>query len=55
MNIIVDKQTGAVLYASLIDLDLPETQDAIPSPNDYEITPNSVYNFETQTFYEKSE
>lgn len=52
MNIIVEKATGIVLYASLIDLDLPETQEAIPLPTDYQITPNSIYNFETKSFYE---
>lgn len=56
MYIILDKNTGEVLYGSAVLLeDMKKQEIIIPLPTDYEITPNSIYNFETQTFYEKSE
>lgn len=56
MYIILDKNTGEVLYGSAVLLeDMKEEEIIIPLPNDYEITPNSIYDFKTGNFYEKSE
>lgn len=56
MYIILDKNTGEVLYGSAVLLeDMRENEIIIPLPTDYQITENSIYNFETKSFYEKSE
>lgn len=53
MYIIIDKNTGVVLYGSAIELDnSPENEIAIPFEEGMNVTENSIYDFKTKTFYE---
>jgi hypothetical protein len=53
MYIIIDKNTGKVLYGSAIELtNLPENETAILLKEGMTVTENSIYNFKTETFYE---
>lgn len=54
MYIIVDKNTGAVLYGSAIELnDLPENEIAILFEEGMTVTEKSIYDFKTNIFYEQ--
>jgi hypothetical protein len=52
MKTIIDKNTGKVLYASIIEVDLLENEMLIDELLTEEME-NPYFNFETRTFYNK--
>jgi hypothetical protein len=52
MKTIIDKNTGQVLYASIIEVDLSENEIAIDELLTEEME-NAYFDFETKTFYNK--
>lgn len=52
MKTIIDKNTGKVLYATVIELELIENEIAIDELLT-EVMENPYFNFETKTFYNK--
>ncbi len=52
MKTIIDKNTGKVLYATAIELELIENEIAIDELLT-EVSENPFFNFETRTFYNK--
>lgn len=56
MRVVVNNLTGKVLYGSNVDIEVGENETLIEvDENQHQITENSIYNFKTETFYEKSE
>jgi hypothetical protein len=53
MKTIIDKNTGQVLYASIIEVDLSENEIAIDELLT-ESLENPYFDFETKTFYNKN-
>jgi hypothetical protein len=51
MKTIIDKNTGKVLYATAIELELIENEIAIDELLT-EVMENPFFNFETRTFYD---
>jgi len=51
MKIIIDKYTGKVLYATLVDFELIENEIAVDE-SFTEFIENPYYDFETKTFYD---
>ena len=51
MTIVVNKETGEVLYGSVIKLEPKENEVHIEHDEDYNFV-NGYYNFETKEFYE---
>ena len=49
MKTIIDKNTGEILYASLVEVELQENEIII----DAESSDFTHYDFETKTFYNK--
>ena len=49
INTIVDKNTGEVLYASLVEVELQENEMLVNASSEN----FTHYNFETQEFYDK--
>jgi hypothetical protein len=54
MKTIIDKNTGKVLFGSIIEIDLLDSQMAVDEQL-MEYFENPYYNFETKTFYNKTE
>lgn len=54
MKTVIDKNTGKVLYATIIDIDLLENEIIVDElvVDNFE---NPYFNFETKTFYNKEE
>ena len=52
MKTIIDKNTGKVLYASIVEVDLLENEMLIDELLTEEME-NPYFNFETRTFYNK--
>jgi hypothetical protein len=52
MKTIIDKNTGQVLYATLVDVDLQENEILIDEMLT-EVMENPYFDFETRTFYDK--
>jgi hypothetical protein len=51
MKVVVDKNTGQVLYGTLVEVELLENEVLIDDLPNSEFT-NPYYNFKTQTFYD---